>query len=807
MGTAWAQTPESDTGRNRGFQPKASDSLANRQNRTEGSDTIMAYQLRKLKEYSTQLNGIANFLSRGVDTFGISEKLVALENKHQIARTGILDGTAQRSNMRNMKSALVLMENLQCEVGKIQEDIEAYSVSTYDLQKQLRVIWRDTMLRKVPEDSILAKEYALRITEVREMSRPSYRQLQTLSVKLGIYQNQIGQLEFDVSDDIEMLKYQLSKFRSLLMAKEAPNLFSSLAIQEDVVIPDWFENSITKSVFSFVTYYKQTWLARIGIFLLVIAFLSAGIWAVKTLKKNDQDDVLHVAGKFSRHIVLSSIFIALSFGQFFYEDAPAEFIQYVWASIAIIGTLIYYRDFERKNLMLWLAGLALFMLASLDNLLLQTTLADRWIMLALGFSGLFLSIVAMRRLKGTSPDTMPLVQLLLILFMAQEVIGIGANIFGRYTFAKIMLTGGYFNFINAITLWWLLRLLTDFIFILSEAIRQKEYLTSYFNFQKIKESTKPILSFIMVILWLIIFVKNLSLYDIIKDGIEEFLLSPRSIGSFHFSFGSVLLFFLIIYLATLLSSIINYFMGSGHQTLQSKGRNRFGGFVLIMRLCILAIGFLVAVAAAGVALDKITLIIGALGVGIGFGLQNIVNNLVSGVIIAFEKPIHVGDQIEVGGRLGRVTAIGIRSSKLATFEGSEVIIPNGDLLSQHLVNWTLSSNNRRVEIVVGVKYGSDLETASKILMEVLVSKENIMRVPPPQVLLHAFGGSSIDYRLLFWVSDIGDYLGLKSEVIHDVDKAFKENGIEIPFPQQDVYIKELPVFKPAAIPEIQPKPD
>jgi small-conductance mechanosensitive channel len=112
-----------------------------------------------------------------------------------------------------------------------------------------------------------------------------------------------------------------------------------------------------------------------------------------------------------------------------------------------------------------------------------------------------------------------------------------------------------------------------------------------------------------------------------------------------------------------------------------------------------------------------------------------------------------------------------------------------------------------VEIVVGVKYGSDLETASKILMEVLVSKENVMRVPPPQVLLHAFGGSSIDYRLLFWVSDIGDYLGLKSEVIHDVDKAFKENGIEIPFPQQDVYIKELPVFKPAAIPEIQPKPD
>jgi small-conductance mechanosensitive channel len=277
---------------------------------------------------------------------------------------------------------------------------------------------------------------------------------------------------------------------------------------------------------------------------------------------------------------------------------------------------------------------------------------------------------------------------------------------------------------------------------------------------------------------------------------EGFLIAPRTIGSFHFSYGSVLLFFLIIYLASLLSSIINYFMGSGHQTLQSQGRSRFGGFVLIIRLCILAFGFLIAIAAAGIPIDKMTIILGALGVGIGFGLQNIVNNLVSGIIIAFEKPIHVGDQIEVGGRLGKVMEIGMRSSKLATFEGSEVIIPNGDLLSQHLVNWTLSSNNRRVEINLGVKYGSDLEKVNHLLMDLLKSKESIMPIPKPQVLLNEFGGNGIGYRLLFWANDIGNWLTLKSEVIQEIDKAFKENGIDLAISQQDFYIKELPKVDP-----------
>ena len=211
--------------------------------------------------------------------------------------------------------------------------------------------------------------------------------------------------------------------------------------------------------------------------------------------------------------------------------------------------------------------------------------------------------------------------------------------------------------------------------------------------------------------------------------------------------------------------------------------------LILIRLAILSTGIIIAFVASGIPMDKLTIIIGALGVGIGFGLQNIVNNLVSGVILAFEKPVQIGDAIEVGTHYGTVKEIGIRSSKILTVEGSEVIVPNGDMLSQHIVNWTLSSHFRRVEIIVGVSYSSDLRLAEKILSGIISTQKGIESKPVPMVLAHQFAESSINFRLLFWC-DIDTWISIKSEVLMKVHQLFNENGIEIPFPQRDINIKD-----------------
>ncbi len=208
-----------------------------------------------------------------------------------------------------------------------------------------------------------------------------------------------------------------------------------------------------------------------------------------------------------------------------------------------------------------------------------------------------------------------------------------------------------------------------------------------------------------------------------------------------------------------------------------------------IRYFLVILGVMFALSAAGIDLGKFGILAGALGVGIGFGLQNIVNNFISGLILVYERPLQVGDTIEVENLLGQVNRIGIRSSNVRTYDGAEVLVPNGNLISNQLINWTLSDNKRRIEIKVGISYGSDPNIVLKILEKVAMENEDTLKDPPPRALFEDFGESSLNFRLLFWVPyDIG--IGTKSDVAIGIFNKFKENNIEIPFPQVDLHVKE-----------------
>jgi small-conductance mechanosensitive channel len=200
---------------------------------------------------------------------------------------------------------------------------------------------------------------------------------------------------------------------------------------------------------------------------------------------------------------------------------------------------------------------------------------------------------------------------------------------------------------------------------------------------------------------------------------------------------------------------------------------------------------LLAFAASGIPMDKLAIVIGALGVGIGFGLQNVVNNLVSGIILAFEKPIEVGDVIELGQRSGVVKEVGIRSSKISLYDGSEVIVPNGDLISQQLVNWTRTNRNRRITLNIGVAYGSDVKQVMDIIISAFADRKEVLTIPAPLVLLSDFGANSINFKAYFWVSDLDNAGTQQSDVLTFIYNALNKAGIEIPYPQQDLHIRSI----------------
>ena len=204
---------------------------------------------------------------------------------------------------------------------------------------------------------------------------------------------------------------------------------------------------------------------------------------------------------------------------------------------------------------------------------------------------------------------------------------------------------------------------------------------------------------------------------------------------------------------------------------------------------VLLVGFLLAISAAGVDLNKVSLLAGAFGVGIGFGLQNVVNNFVSGLILLYERPVQLGDMVEVGGTTGEVRRIGIRSSTIRTFQGAEVIVPNSNLISDRVVNWTFSDRRRRIELQVGVAYGTDPQRVLLILLAVARAHPDVLDDPAPQALMLGFGDSSLDFELRAWTALFDTYVVTQSELAIALHRALAEAGIEIPFPQRDLHLR------------------
>ncbi|MBF0585724.1 mechanosensitive ion channel [Prosthecochloris sp. N3] len=210
----------------------------------------------------------------------------------------------------------------------------------------------------------------------------------------------------------------------------------------------------------------------------------------------------------------------------------------------------------------------------------------------------------------------------------------------------------------------------------------------------------------------------------------------------------------------------------------------------ILQYLIVFFGFLLVLQSAGIDLSTLTVLSGTIGLGIGFGLQNIVDNFFSGLIILLERPIKVGDRIEVGSVYGDVTRIAIRSTTIRTNDNINIIIPNSEFVSKQVTNWSHTDRNVRVSIPVGVSYRSDPEKVRNVLLAVADNHPAILERPAPDVIFHEFGNSSLNFELRVWTSThIQTPKVLRSEMNYRIFEAFRQHGIEIPFPQRDIHIK------------------
>jgi small-conductance mechanosensitive channel len=301
-----------------------------------------------------------------------------------------------------------------------------------------------------------------------------------------------------------------------------------------------------------------------------------------------------------------------------------------------------------------------------------------------------------------------------------------------------------------------------------------------------------------IIIWgsfAVLFIHTWDYSGGVIEQVRSHLVHGFDVGEFRIVPSRILWALLIFGTVVILSSWVRSQLEHNWLKMTTMGQGARDALVTIVGYVMFIVALLAGMSAAGFDFGNIAIIAGALSVGIGFGLQNIVNNFVSGLIILFERPIRKGDWIVVGGTEGVVKDIQIRSTRIETFDRADVIVPNSELISNQVTNWVLSSSSGRAIIPVGVAYGTDTEKVRDILMSVAEENEDVAKtryVPEPRVLFREFGDSSLNFELRVFLHNVDSRLSVISDLNFAIDKAFREQGIEIPFPQRDLHVKNLP---------------
>jgi len=272
-----------------------------------------------------------------------------------------------------------------------------------------------------------------------------------------------------------------------------------------------------------------------------------------------------------------------------------------------------------------------------------------------------------------------------------------------------------------------------------------------------------------------------------SDGILGFGID---VGEVSIHVGDILIYFISVWLALWTARAVRRLLRDELPLHAGLPRGADNSIASLSYYGVLMLGVLVALSAAGFKVSQLALIFGALGVGIGFGLQSLVSNFVSGLVLMFERPIKPGDVVEAAGSSGTVRQIGLRATVIRNFEGADVVVPNGVLLSGNLTNWTLFDRRRRIEIAVGVGYGSQPEHVRSVLLSAAADTPDVDKDPEPAAWMTGYSDSSLDFKLWVWTNDLSLVGRVRGDLLARVLKGLDAEGISIPYPQMDLHLHD-----------------
>ncbi|MFB9076631.1 mechanosensitive ion channel family protein [Flavobacterium procerum] len=724
-------------------------------------------------------------LKTGIDYKGFTSELNNIIKLKKTAIDGIIKNKNDFQTLRNITVTSIMLKELQTRLDIQLSKITKNNLELSEMQTKIDSLTIKKSLFIPPKDSLRKSLYYERYSQMNADVMSLNKRFKNALDSITKLQITANNFKYNLQNDIiETENIRKDEFKNLFDSDG--KIFERGA--NKMGFEETFIYSLTKELIILVFFISNHFNTIILMLLLATALVIYLLFLKNKYKKEGIYHQIEFSKQIFKHPIACAILISFTLFNFFFIYPPFAFTALIWLISIIALTIVNKEYFTSKDKFIWKIYVLIILLTLYDNNILIHSVKEVYLILFLALATIAFSAYNLLKNKQITGS---LFKYSLYIVIAFEVISVFFILIDKnYNLGKLLMVNGvitilmYYLFTNTY------RLVVDIINysnFLRETNEEKQLEINELEKVNFNNNT----NILFLIGWLISIGKNSYFFHAILDPIIDYFNKQRTIGDINYSYQSILVFFFIITTSILIAKIVSFLTSGSTRSSSGNKDNKFGSWLLLIQIAIFSIGISLAFISSGIPVDRLTIIISALGVGIGFGLQTLVNNLVSGLIIAFEKPVNINDTIDIGGQTVKMKSIGIRSSVVATFDGADVIIPNGDLLSQHLTNWTLSNNKKRTDIAIGVAYGTNLQDAKDLVNEILKNHALVLQNPAPIIWVTQFGASSIDIVIKFWVNHINFANDVKSDLIITIDKVFRENNIEIPFPQQDIHLKQI----------------
>jgi potassium-dependent mechanosensitive channel len=540
-------------------------------------------------------------------------------------------------------------------------------------------------------------------------------------------------------------------------------------------------------------YLEREWTKLIYVALLFIAFALIMLRVKRHVARwTDRDRGLDHTNRVLQMPFSTASLLTIISARLILHDAPRA-VWLILASLALIPIVLLLRRLIDRHLFPIVNALVVFyFVAQLRVLAASIPVLSRIMLLVEMLGGLIFLIWFIRARRRSGPRTTSNKTARVAGSIAVAGFGaiIVADLLGYVALANYLsvaiLTAAYF----AVALYAAARILEGLVFFGLQIRPLAELAVVQRQRPLLRRRIARLIEVAAIVTWVLLALSAFSLREAVISRTIALLNTKFGVGSVHFSLGAVVAFILTIWITLLLSRCLRFFLKEEVYDRFHLARGPAYAVSTLVHYVVLLVGFYVAIAALGADMTKFAILAGAFGVGIGFGLQNICNNFFSGLILLFERPVQVGDLIQVGDQTGVVRRIGIRASIIALDDKSQLIIPNGQLISEKVTNRTFSSMQKRMELTIRIAYGSDPEQVIALLLKTAAANPKVTKYPPPDAVLKQFGEDALVFVLGFTTEEVAQFPFVQSDVAVAVNAALREAGIEIPYPQRIVRLEQ-----------------